>query len=174
MNTLVDVIITTFNGSRIKFSCRVDFSGSFQLNVTLRPERALELEDKRRYYKIKTEINCRIQDLTRGEEVTAYNPNLYGRIQDINIGGIFIVVDGEAEYAVGDIIGFTTVLGDNRLETTAKVLRVQRAPEGEISGYGCSFVKISSGQEEMISSYINYLQIEERRLDRERELLERE
>jgi c-di-GMP-binding flagellar brake protein YcgR len=173
-NTPVAVVIATNAGDRIKYDCRVDFSSNFQMNITLNSDKGKELEDKRRYYKIKTEINCRISDLTRGDEVTAYSPNLYGKIQDINIGGIFFTAEGDVEYSAGDVIGFTTVLGDNRLETAVKVLRVQRAPEGGIKGYGCSFVHIASYQEEMISSYINYLQIEERRLDRERRLLERE
>ncbi|MCL2633532.1 MAG: PilZ domain-containing protein [Oscillospiraceae bacterium] len=172
--TPVNVIINTKGGDRIRYACKIDMSSPDQLNVTLNSANRQELEDKRRYYKIKTEINCRVADVTKNGEVRAYNPNLYGKIQDINIGGVFIVVlDGE-EYVKGDILSFTTILGDARLEASAKVLRVQRTPEGEINGYGCAFISVSSAQEEMISSYVNYLQMEERKLEREKELLEKE
>jgi len=174
MGTPVFVIITTKGGKRIRYSCQVGFSGSGQFNVTLFSETADEVEEKRRYYKIKTEISCRIADHMRGETFTPYNPNLYGVIQNINIGGVFLVPDELPEdevWDVGDVIGFTTVLGNARLETQAKVLRVQRMSNGEVKGYGCAFVHITPSQEEMISSYINYLQLEERRIEREKELL---
>lgn len=172
--TRVNAVITTKGGDRIKYDCQVDYSDSDQFNVTLYTSKSQELEDKRRYYKIKTEINCRVVDITRNNEVSSYNPNLYGKIQDINIGGVFIVVIGAEDYVNGDIISFTTVLGDSRLEASVKVLRVQRSAEGEITGYGCSFLSITSHQEEMISSYVNRLQIEDRQLERERDILETE
>jgi len=176
MGTPVNVVISTKSGKRIRYSCDVNFSGGTQFNVTLHSESANEMEDKRRYYKIKTEISCRIADMMRGEDFVPYNPNLYGVIQNINIGGVFLVPElpEDDEWQNGDIIGFTTVLGDARLESQAKVLRVQRAPDGEIKGYGCAFAHITPSQEEMISSYINYLQLEERRIEREKELLEAE
>jgi len=176
MGTPVSVIVTTKGGKRIKYGCLVEFSGSSQFNVTLHSENSNEIEEKRRFYKIKTEINCRITDLKRGEVFSPYTPNLYGTIQNINIGGVFLTPDlaEDQEWQIGDIVGFTTVLGDARLETQAKVLRVQRMANGDIKGYGCSFVHITPSQEEMISSYINYLQLEERRIEMERELLEAE
>jgi c-di-GMP-binding flagellar brake protein YcgR len=171
---VVDVIIVTTGGNRIKYFCQVDFSSDKQMNITLNAARAKELEDKRRFYKIKTEINCRIVDVTRNGEVTPYTPNLYGKIQDINLGGIFVVVETQDSYKLQDLISFTTVLGEERLEASARILRVQKNREGEITGYGCAFASINSRQEEMISSHINRIQIEERRLEMEREQLEKE
>jgi len=169
-----DVVITTRGGDRIKYFCTVGICTSRQLRVILNIEKAKKLENQRRYYRIKTAINCRIADVTRGESVTPYNPNLYGKIYDINIGGVFIAVETDEKYRENDLISFTTILNSNRLEATAKVLRIQVTDEGEVVGYRCCFIAMSSHQEDMISSYINYLQLEERRIELEIEKMKKD
>jgi c-di-GMP-binding flagellar brake protein YcgR len=171
---VVDVVINTRSGDRIKYFCQVDSSTSGLLCITLNPERAKQLEDKRRYFKIKTAINCRVSDLCRDGSVVAYNPNLYGKIYDINLGGVFIVVEIAEQYKIGDIISFSTILTDYKLEISAKILRVKTSPDGEPAGYGCAFTSISAQQEAMISSYVNHMQIEERRSELEREKIAKE
>jgi c-di-GMP-binding flagellar brake protein YcgR len=171
---IVDIVINTKSGNRIKYYCLVDFSSHNQLVLILSTQRAQELADKRRFKKVKTEVNCRVTDVVRGSEVTAYNPNLYGKIHDINLGGMFVVIDTADTYNKEDMISFTAVLGENRLEASARILRVQTSAEGELTGYGCSFAALPDYQEEMISSYVNYLQIEERRIEMERMKIEKE
>jgi c-di-GMP-binding flagellar brake protein YcgR len=171
---IVDVIINTRSGDRVKYFCQVDFSSNNQLNITLSPERARNLEERRRFFKIKTAINCRVVDLTRDGSTVTYKPHLYGKIYDINLGGVLIKAETAEAYKSGDILTFTTILGNNKLEASAKILRINTAKDGEISGYGCAFVSVDNAQEAMISSYVNYLQIEERRLELEREKLAKE
>jgi c-di-GMP-binding flagellar brake protein YcgR len=139
--------------------------------LAISAERAKQLKDHRRFYRIKTAINCRIADLTRGEAVFVYNPNLYGKIYDINIGGVFIFIETEEKYQKDDLLSFTTILNNRRLEASARVIRSQNSDHGELVGYSCSFAAITSHQEELISSYINYLQLEERRVELELEKL---
>ncbi|MCL2037375.1 MAG: PilZ domain-containing protein [Oscillospiraceae bacterium] len=170
---IVDVVLTLKGGDRIKYFCQVDFSSTHQLNITLSPERAKQLEERRRFYKIKTVINCRVIDLTRDGEVNAYNPALYGKIYDINLGGVFVSIDSEEKYKEGDIITFTAILNDYKLEASVRVLRV-RMTNNAVSGYGCSFTTVDNHKEAMISSYINYLQIEERRIELEKEKIQKE
>jgi len=170
---LVNIIINTKGGDRFKYFCRVEFCSSNQLRVIIDQEKARQLENQRRYYRIKTSINCRIVDVTRGENVTTYNPNLYGKIHDINIGGVFIAIETDEKYNIDDLISFTTVLGNNKLETSMRVLRVQTNADGEIDGYKGEFAAISQRDEDMISSYINRLQLEERRIELELEKLEK-
>ena len=163
----VEVIIATSSGQKVKYFCSVDYSTSKKLVIMLNAARAKSHEEKRRYYRIKTAINCRVVDVTRNNNVNNFSPNLYGKIYDINIGGVLLVIDGEDNFETNDIISFTAVLGSSRLEISAKVLRTKLAADGETLGYMCSFVGVSTRQEEMISSYINYLQIEDRRLKTE-------
>jgi len=171
---VVDVIINTKSGDRVKYFCQVSLSTGFQINLTLNVERARQLEERRRYHKIKTAINCRIVDVTRGGELTVFNPNLYGKIYDINLGGIFVSIDTNDVYKKGDMISFTVVLAEKRLEASANVLRVQTDDNDEVVGYGCAFAALPEYQEEMISSYINYIQMEERRIELEKEKIEKE
>lgn len=170
---LADIIITTRGGERQKYFCKVALCTGNQLRLIIDAEKAKSLENHRRYYRIKTAINCRIVDVTRGEEVIPYNPNLYGKIYDINIGGVFMSIETDEKYHQSDLISLTTVLDSNKLELSARVLRVQTGDDGEIVGYRCEFVSISSHKEDMISSYINHLQIEERRIEMEIEKLEK-
>jgi len=173
MGTPVDIVITARNGERQKYFCKVAFYNGNQLRLIIDTEKARSLENHRRYYRIKTAINCRIVDITRGEDVTAYNPNLYGKIYDINIGGVFMAVETPEKYRVDDLISLTAILNSNKLEVTARVLRIQESDNGEVLGYRCSFVSISPHKEDLISSYINYLQLEERRVEIELEKLEK-
>jgi c-di-GMP-binding flagellar brake protein YcgR len=170
----VDVVINTKSGQSVKYFCEVKVSERGKLSVALNSERARRLYDQRRYYKIKTAINCRVVDVTRGEEVIAYNPNLYGKIEDINIGGIFVSVETDEIYKIDDYISFTVVLNESRLEASARVLRVKVSKDGEVEGYGCAFAALPEYKEEIISSYVNYIQIEERRIEQERLKLEKE
>jgi hypothetical protein len=48
----------------------------------------------------------------------------------------------------------------------SKVLRVVTTPDGVIKGYGCQFPYLSTGQEELLSGFINKLQLERRKLER--------
>jgi len=171
---VVDVVINTKSGDRIKYFCQVDFSSANQLNITLSPERAKQLEERRRYYKIKTAINCRVSELTRDGSLQHYNPNLYGKIYDINLGGVFIMVESEEQFKNGDILSFSAILNENKFEASAKVLRVRTNNDGELEGYGCAFTTVDNHQEAMVSAYVNYLQIEERRMELEREKLAKE
>lgn len=171
---VVDVVINTKAGDRVKYFCQVDFSSSNQLNITLSPERARQLEERRRYYKIKTAINCRVSELSRDGSLHHYNPNLYGKIYDINLGGVFLFVETQERYKEGDILSFNAILNESKLENSAKVLRVRTNKDGELQGYGCAFTSVDNQQEAMISAYVNYLQIEERRMELEREKLAKE
>jgi c-di-GMP-binding flagellar brake protein YcgR len=87
---------------------------------------------------------------------------------------VFVTVDAHVYFESQDFITISTVLGTNKLQVAAQILRVQKDKAGEITGYGCAFVGIKSFQEEMISSYITRIQIEERQLEREKELVEKE
>ncbi|MCL1832166.1 MAG: PilZ domain-containing protein [Oscillospiraceae bacterium] len=167
----LSVIINMKSGERIKYFCTTAFSSLRVLELRLNAAQARTLEDKRRFYKIKIEINCRINSAMRGEETVIFPQALYGKIKDINIGGVFVSVDDNVYFEKNDIITVHAVLGHEVLEISATILRVKKNEHGEISGYGCSFTEISRHQEEMISSYINKIQFKERQIQRDKELL---
>ncbi|MCL2754269.1 MAG: PilZ domain-containing protein [Oscillospiraceae bacterium] len=169
---LIDAIALTKGGERVKYACYVHYSERRRLELKFNSGHSLQ--DNRRFYKIKTEINCRVISATRGENTAEFSTSLYGRIKDINLGGVFITVDNSVCFELDDYVVFSTVLGENKLKTEARVLRVQRDKVGEIVGYGCAFTDIKPNQEEMISSYITRIQIEERRLEKKKEALENE
>jgi c-di-GMP-binding flagellar brake protein YcgR len=170
---LIDVVAFTKGGDRIKYFCYVNYSEKRRLELKLNVNQSKRLEDNRRFYKIKTEINARIHSATRDTETVTFRPaSLYGRVQDINLGGVFITVDDNVCFETNDFIVFSVVLGVNKLKAEAKILRVQRDKMGDIVGYGCAFTDIKPYQEEMISSYITRVQIEERQLEKKKEAME--
>jgi c-di-GMP-binding flagellar brake protein YcgR len=173
--TEVEVVVNLKNNDRVKYFCFVEFSTARRLDLKLNAAQAEKLEDKRRFYKVRTEVNCRIHSATRDEETVVFKPtSLYGRIQDINIGGVFLSVDDNVIFEKEDQLSVSAVLGDNKLNASARVLRVQRDKEGEVIGYGCAFIAVDSQQEEIVASYVTRVQIEQRKIERERELLEKE
>ena len=158
----VYVIGTQKSGDRIRFHSTIRVSSEFQINVQLRPDTATVMEERRRYFKIKTNEKAYITFVVDSEEkTTTLEPPLEIHITDINVGGIFFITyDPDADFKAGQKAMIVIGLDGRRLELTAEILRVQRlnAPPGR--GYGCRFIGVSRAQEEIISRYIYKLQFE--------------
>jgi len=165
-NAPIRLIAHTKSGDRISYPGRIELSMESQLNVYLRTNASEVMEDRRRFYKVAEKIPCNITVITRGEKATALNPPLEFIILDINIGGIFIEHNKQVELKQEDTI--TVEIPEVCKETAfiSKVLRVVTTPDGVIKGYGCQFPYLSTGQEELLSGFINKLQLERRKLER--------
>lgn len=156
MNTPVKVVFYYINGDRVKYDTRIDVCTEFQLNVTIGTSSTL-LEERRRFYKLATDLEASISIMTRGEEDTVFDNPISARIKNINIGGVFL--ESTYDFRVGDIIMLKfNVLGTG-LALSSKILRIQKT-DNHIEGYGCQFLKLKNREEEILARYINNVQRE--------------
>ncbi len=158
----VYVIASTKSGDRIKYPGIVTVSLNTQLNVRILQNRDTELlKERRRYFKIKVRERGRVLFMVRDDETIRFEEPVPMEINDINIGGIFMVTDlglQEDDMVCVDIDLFI----DYRLNAVARILRVQRNPDGSVKGYGCAFQELTAAQEDYIGKYIYTTQSAER------------
>ncbi|MDE7228947.1 MAG: PilZ domain-containing protein [Oscillospiraceae bacterium] len=161
-NTIVSVVTTSKGGDRVRYMCTVTVSLDTQLNVKiLRNNNTQLLEERRRFYKLKIKETGRALFYIRDEKTVRYDEPRGIEILDINVGGIFMVVDDE--FLVDDLICVELDLFDEYpLNAAARVLRIQREPDGKISGYGCEFQGLTAAQEDYVSRFIYKIQSEMR------------
>jgi hypothetical protein len=163
----ISVIAHTRAGDRFNYRGKINMSTEFQLNLSIRQDTSELLEERRRFYKLNTEIPCVLTSVARGDRYVALDPPVDSLIADINIGGVFLKSNPQVEFKTEDHI--TIVLADSTGETelTSKVLRVQTSPEGVIGGYGCCFLFLNARQEEVIARLIHRIQVDRRNQERD-------
>ncbi len=169
-NNYIYVIALKKNGDRVKYKTSVSVSSCFQMNIVLRPDMAELMQERRRYFKIKTNERAFVTFVVHSDDSTVQlEPPAEIYIKDINVGGVFFVcVNPEMKFSKGDKIMIVLGLSGSRLELMSEVLRAQPLAEPPDVGYGCRFMSITHAQEEIISRYIYKLQFE--MLQKERSL----
>lgn len=159
-NTLVFVVATTKSGDRIKYNGAVSVSMDTQMNIRImRNNDTQVLEERRRYFKLKISEKGRMLFYVRDEKTIRFDEPREINILDINVGGVFLVV--EEELIPDDLVCIEVDLfSDYPLNAAARVLRVQRDSDGSILGYGCEFEGLTAAQEDYIGRYIYKVQSE--------------
>lgn len=155
--TQVEVILYYINGDRVKYDTTIDVCTEFQINVTL-GDKCTMLEERRRYYKLDTDLNASIAMLSRGDEDIIFEEPVFGKFKNINIGGVFLICN--YEFKAQDIIVISFKVLGKELDLSTKILRVEKDGR-QISGYGCQFLKLKNWQEEVLARYIHKIQTQE-------------
>ena len=168
-NSIVSLVATTKTNDRIRYMGAVSMSMDTQLNVRiLRNNESKILQERRRFFKIKTDEKGRALFYVREEKTVRFDEPPEMKILDINVGGIFFSCD--EEFLEGDQICVDIDLfEENPLNTTLKVLRVQRNEDGSIKGYGCLFESLTGAQEDLIGRFILKVQSEQRKKEAAKE-----
>lgn len=158
-NTIVSIIMTTKSSDRIKYSGAVAVSMDKQLNIRiLRTGDTELLKERRRSFKIKVNEPGKALFFVRNDKTIRFEEPIEVCVRNINVGGIFVETD-EFEFMEGDLVCFDFELeGLGTLNAAAYVLRVQRAANGLILGYGCEFQGLTGAQEDIIGRYILKIQ----------------
>lgn len=159
-NSSVYVIAFNKSGDRLKYTGLVNMSTENQINIRVR-EYASVMEERRRYYKIESNLKCTINSYIREDVLTRLDNTIVGNIRNFNIGGIFLTVD-EVQLKPKDVILFSVLMENEVLDVYAEVLRIQRREDGNIEGYGCKFINSGAKQEEIFAKYVYTKQLEER------------
>ena len=130
------------------------------MNVSILKNRDTQvLEERRRYFKIKVSLSGRVLFLVRDDDTLRFEEPVAIDIQDINVGGIFMSSSG-FEFLKDDCACVDIELNDGyRLNTMARVLRVQTGQDNQVIGYGCAFESLTAAQEDAIGKYINREQL---------------
>ena len=155
-NTPVEVVFYYINGDRVKYNTKIDVCTEFQLNVTVGTASTV-LEERRRFYKLATDLDASISIMTRGEEDTVFDTPVSAKIKNINIGGVFL--ECAYDFRSGDIIVLSFNAFGTELDLSSKILRIQKTDK-QVEGYGCQFIKLKNREEEILARYINNVQRE--------------
>lgn len=164
------VIATKKSGTRLKFKTAVSLSARFQINIKLDPDKAELMEERRRFFKIKTNEKAYITFVLHEDENTIQlEPPAEILVKDMNVGGAFFVcINPATQFLQSDKVMIVLALAGEKLELMSEVLRVQPINDESGCGYGCRFIDMNGRQEELISRYIYKLQYE--MLQKERSL----
>lgn len=154
-NTIVSVVTTSKNADRVRYSGAVSVSMETQMNIRLLQSGDTQLlQERRRFFKIKINERGRALFYVRDEKTVRFDEPVEISVRDINVGGVFVMCS-DYEFMENDLICFDIDLDvDNPLNAAARVLRVQRDPDGAVVGYGCEFQGLTASQEDAISRFI--------------------
>ena len=152
-DSIVYVVAYFYTGKRMKFQGRVKISTDLQLNVALKTSQSETLAERRQYYKVQTNIVCVVSGIVRGTERVMLEAPVVGRVTDLNIGGIFLCAP-QLTLDKGDIVSVSLNILEKRVDVMAQILRVQKNPAGDITGYGCKFLNVSPQVEEIFAKYV--------------------
>ncbi|HKM33023.1 MAG TPA: PilZ domain-containing protein [Oscillospiraceae bacterium] len=154
----VSIVFLMHNNDRVKYTTRVSISTTRQFNILIGNQPEL-LEDRRRFYKINTNLPAIITFYTVGEETTKLEEPLKVLIKDLNIGGVAILTT--SDFVVGTEIMLILNINNNELELCADILRKQESDDNSFT-YGCRFLKTTLAQEEILAQYVFTQQIANR------------
>ena len=155
----LNLIFEMISGERLKYKARVSVSTPHQLNVEITDENAKLMPERRTFLKIKVNIKARLMYAAVGEQITTFDRSKLVDIRDINVGGVYAVSD--VEFNISDVLRLRLDLGEEKIELSAEVLRVE-CIDGKC-GLGCKFLSATHKQEEALSKYIYRKQREQRR-----------
>lgn len=168
-NSIVSLVTTTKTNDRIRYTGAISMSMDTQLNVRiLRNNESKILQERRRFFKIKTDEKGRALFYVREEKTVRFEEPPEIKILDINVGGIFFSCSEEF-MEQDEICADISLFEDNPLNTMLKVLRVQRNEDGSIRGYGCLFESLTGAQEDLIGRFILKVQSEQRKKEAAKE-----
>ena len=158
-NSEISVITYMRSGERVKYPGFVSLSTEYQLNVLLRIARAQVMEERRRYYKVETDIQCIINGIERdGVRIPMTKPAT-ARIKDINIGGVFLCFCNE-DLRKEDKLLISMELENKMVDVAAEIIRVQYNAAGDPTGYGCRFLNVPPSMEELFARFVFNVQLE--------------
>ncbi len=162
MDKNVYVVTYMKNGDRLRYPAAVRMSLPDQLNVQLRSDYGTLMEERRRYYKVQSDIDCAVIGYMRGEgDLVEFEYPIGSTIKNISIGGVFLFRSSQ-EFAPGDVLMLHFRIENEYVDIMAKVLRIQRNAEREIEGYGCQFINTDPAQEELFAQFVYNVQLKER------------
>jgi len=161
IDTPIYVVTYMKNGDRIRYAASVKISLPYQLNVQLKNSYGTLMAERRKYFKVESDIDCKILGVLREDDIEEFDVPVDAAIKNISIGGIFLF-GSEVSFSPQDTLLLSFKLDDSPVNITVKILRVQRNQDKQIEGYGCQFVNLEPSQEEAFAQFIYNIQLKKR------------
>ena len=152
----IEAIFEYLNGDRILYKTTVDLCTEYQMNFHVFEGEMLQ--ERRRSFKVTVDFNGMSPFYIRGEEMFSFDDPVELHFINLNLGGVFF--DSSSDFEPGDQVMLHFL--DGEMQILAEVLRVQRAEDGSVAGYGCRFMNVSQAQEEKLARFIFDCQVIER------------
>jgi hypothetical protein len=172
-DTGVYVIANMRNGDRIRYMGRIKMSLDYQLNIQIRDEYGTIMEERRRFFKVRSNLRCVISGHEREGTVYEYDVPVMSVIKNVSIGGVFI--EGtDPPYRKDDILLLNFMVRGELVGAVVRVLRLQLLIDGTLEGYGCEFINVDQKMEGQLAKLVNDIQIEQRQEQLERDFRRRE
>lgn len=161
----VKVLLTSEVYGLMPFRCTVTdvpkrFAIQQYIGLNLKIEEELPSLQRRRDIKVRlTNMKAEVEllDIATGKPS---GKTCEGIVADISASGLLFVTREELVENEQFLVPLPAV--DKQLKLRAKVIRTQREREG-YTGYGCSFVDLRTGQEEMLRQYVFKAQVMQRK-----------
>lgn len=161
IDTPIYVVTYMKNGDRIRYAASVKISLPYQLNVQLKNSYGTLMAERRKYFKVESDIDCKILGVLREDDIEEFDVPVDAAIKNISIGGIFLF-GSEVSFSPQDTLLLSFKLDDSPVNITVNILRVQRNQDKQIEGYGCQFVNLEPSQEEAFAQFIYNIQLKKR------------
>lgn len=157
----VYVIAYMKNGDRIRYMGRVKMSLDNQLNVQIRDDTSTIMEERRKYFKVKSDLRCVISGYERDGMAFELESPMLATIKNVSIGGVFI--EGtDPPFRKDDLLLLNLKVEHEIISTVAKVLRLQLYYDGRLEGYGCEFTNVDKKMEGLLAKLVYNIQLQQR------------
>lgn len=173
VDTPIYVITYMKNGDRIRYAASVKISMPYQLNVQLKNSYGTLMAERRKYFKVESDIDCKILGLVKEDDIEEFDKPIDACIKNISIGGIFLF-RSDITFSPQSVLLVSFQIDGAPVNIMVKVLRVQRNQDKQIEGYGCQFVNLEPSQEEAFAQFIYNVQLKKRIEQLEKEQKQKE
>lgn len=164
----VYVIAYMKNGDRIRYMGRVKMSLDNQLNIQLRDDTSTVMEERRKYFKVQSDLRCVISGYERDNMAFELESPVLATIKNVSIGGVFI--EGtDPPFRKDDILLLNFKVDREIVSAVVKVLRLQLLYDGQLEGYGCEFTNVDKKMEGLLAKLVYNIQLQQRQEKLERD-----
>ena len=167
------VIAFMRSGDRVRYIGRVKMSLDNQINIQIRDEYGTLMEERRRYYKVDSDLRCVISGYEREGTVFEFETPILSRIKNVSIGGAFL--EGtEPAFRKGDNLLLNFKVGSEIVGAVVTVLRLQLYSNGMLEGYGCEFTNVDQKMEGLLARLVYEIQQKQRQEKHEKDFRKEE
>lgn len=164
----VYVIASMKNGDRIRYMGRVKMSLDNQLNIQIRDDTSTIMEERRKYFKVQSDLRCVISGYERDNMTFELESPVLSKIKNVSIGGVFI--EGtDPPFRKDDILLLNFKVDSEIVSAVVKVLRLQLFFDGRLEGYGCEFTNVDKRMEGLLAKLVYNIQLQQRQEKLERD-----
>ena len=164
----VYVIASMKNGDRIRYMGRVKMSLDNQLNIQIRDDTSTIMEERRKYFKVQSDLRCVISGYERDNMTFELESPVLSKIKNVSIGGVFI--EGtDPPFRKDDVLLLNFKVDSEIVSAVVKVLRLQLFFDGQLEGYGCEFTNVDKKMEGLLAKLVYNIQLQQRQEKLERD-----